>query len=1309
MPLTEPIRNGAAADRSGIIYIAGGDALGAPRYAVTAYNTDTGASSNLGNLQEPRINASAAIIGDSLYVIGGSSDAVLASIEEFDLNSNTSSIKATLPAPRQLSSAVALGDKIYIIGGLDAAGSPTTTCWEFDPAANTFAEKASMPVACTAKSSLAANGKIYVVGGLTSVGLPPYSWSSAILEYDPAANTWKQVGGLLTSRHSLMAAVVNDTLYTIGGSLAQMYSDPLNLAVNEAASLVSSEPDLVWETKAPLPVGINRGQSGMISGRIYLLGGLSSNGITDEVQMYDPLTNTWTPQPSLYQRVLGAGVATWGDSIYLAGGDPGTGSGVTNIVQLYHPADGIVRQIGTLVTPRFRMNATILNNKLYVVGGMGENAVLDTIEEFDLATNVSVMKTILPEPRTLAGVVAVGRKLYILGGTGNSAANTCLEYDPVANAFTPISPMPIPGDVRAAFHANGKIYVVGVMSNTNPPVDNSIQEYDLATNSWRIIGYIPTPRVAQIAEFAAGKAYVVGGDNWQDPPLTVNEVWSLPDSWYVGGVDAFSSVVRWPAAQHSPVLSGSYLNIGNKFYLVTGSDYDSNGIWAQLQECNQITGEPLYDPQLPYTPLWADLTGAEGRLISVYDFWPGGGFDMTPPLVVSSNPASGAVRVGTSKIISITFSEQIDSASVTSSSFSLSGPGGTVAGAVGVVNGSSAQFVPSENLELGSTYTAMVTSEVKDMSGNLLQETYSWSFTTIGVGEVSFSPAGIYGVGTNPRYISAADFNGDGNADLAVASYSYDQSQSINEVSIMLGNGDGTFAPAVNYSPIEEPYLVKTGDFNNDGKVDLVVSSYSAVAVMLGNGDGTFASPLICGSVGGSVTTGDFNGDGRLDLAVGNQYIYVYLGNGNGTFYFTGSFDAWWGGGGSLNTTDFNGDGKADLAAINNQGMAILLGNGNGTFQPLVNYSTLNWPSSLALGDFNNDGKIDVAVSASGISIFQGNGDGTFQPERAYQPYYTNRIITGDFNNDGNADLAAVGQYGDVVTIFQGNGDGTFKDLVSYTQKLFPCALTAADFNRDGKLDLAVVNEFSNNVSLWFNNTTTAANAVPSWVYVASANSTGTFGVSWGASATVGASYVVEESKDVSFATSTQVYSGSGTFVNLAGRTNGTYYYRVKAVMSGHPDSAWQSPPNGCTVTLPCKVPAWSYVATANSTGTFGVSWGASATAGASYILEESRDDAGFANPVQVYSGSGTFVNRQSPPVTATAPGNLRLTAARSACRAKLLPGPTWRLPTPPARTAYHGGPRPLPEPATSLKSPGMMRALPIQSRSTAAAAPSSI
>jgi hypothetical protein len=232
------------------------------------------------------------------------------------------------------------------------------------------------------------------------------------------------------------------------------------------------------------------------------------------------------------------------------------------------------------------------------------------------------------------------------------------------------------------------------------------------------------------------------------------------------------------------------------------------------------------------------------------------------------------------------------------------------------------------------------------------------------------APQFSYGVGTDPTSLAAGDFNGDGNLDLAVAN------SDAGTVNMVLGAGTGHFSHPVStsYAPGPNISALAAGDFNHDGKLDLVTANQGnrSVSVLLGNGDGTLQTAVsyAVGSSPDSVAVGDFNGDGKLDLVTANQGtndVSVLLGNGDGTFqpavsHAVGVDPT------SVAVGDFNDDGHPDLVTANagSNTVSVLLDNGNGTFQPAVNYAVGSDPNSVAVGDFNDDGKPDLVTANTG-------------------------------------------------------------------------------------------------------------------------------------------------------------------------------------------------------------------------------------------------------------------------------------------------------------------------------------------------------
>jgi Bacterial Ig-like domain (group 3)/FG-GAP-like repeat/HYDIN/CFA65/VesB-like, Ig-like domain/Abnormal spindle-like microcephaly-assoc'd, ASPM-SPD-2-Hydin len=379
---------------------------------------------------------------------------------------------------------------------------------------------------------------------------------------------------------------------------------------------------------------------------------------------------------------------------------------------------------------------------------------------------------------------------------------------------------------------------------------------------------------------------------------------------------------------------------------------------------------------------------------------------------------------------------------------------------------------------------------------------------------VNFEPPVMYpsGGGT-ANSVVVADVNGDGNPDLVVANVCVSTQNCNNgEVSVLLGNGDGTFQPAITYgSGGYEARSVSVGDVNNDGKPDLVVVNQCAtntqcvngtVGVLLGNGNGTFSATVAYDSGGGrafSVAVQDVNADHNADMVIANLCassdctsgsVSVLFGKGDGTFstavaYGSGGYEAF-----SIAVGDVNGDGHYDLlvanqcanssSCSNSNGfgtVGVLLGNGDGTFKTAVAYGSGGAGAlSVAIADVNGDSKPDLLVAnncidsceQSGVGVLLGNGDGTFQPAVTYisQGESDLSVAVADVNGDGNPDLVVATYCFDGnclnggVSILQGNGDGTFQQGFVYDSGGYGgYAVALTDLNQDGKPDVIVVNQ----------------------------------------------------------------------------------------------------------------------------------------------------------------------------------------------------------------------------------------------------------
>lgn len=340
-------------------------------------------------------------------------------------------------------------------------------------------------------------------------------------------------------------------------------------------------------------------------------------------------------------------------------------------------------------------------------------------------------------------------------------------------------------------------------------------------------------------------------------------------------------------------------------------------------------------------------------------------------------------------------------------------------------------------------------------------------------------------VGNKPMSVITSDLNNDGNLDLVTAN------QNDNNVSILLGTGTGSFSDATNYPIGSDPVSITAGDFNNDGKIDLAAALYrdsKPLSVILGTGTGAFSAPTTYSAPGflKFITSGDFNADGKIDLVVinGDSSIYVYLGVGTGAFETRTSFT---GGSGSeaIITGDFNEDGHLDLAVaaagsniIQNGLVSVLLGTGTGSFGPRTTFGVGAWPTSIAIGDFNGDGHVDLAVgniSSSNISVLLGTGTGSFGPRTNFSvPNWPLSIVAHDFSGDRNVDIIATSPDSNDLSMILGTGTGSFGTPIRFDERDYPNYLAKGDFNEDGQMDVAASNQQSDNLGI-------VLNTSPSW------------------------------------------------------------------------------------------------------------------------------------------------------------------------------------------------------------------------------------
>jgi hypothetical protein len=454
--------------------------------------------------------------------------------------------------------------------------------------------------------------------------------------------------------------------------------------------------------------------------------------------------------------------------------------------------------------------------------------------------------------------------------------------------------------------------------------------------------------------------------------------------------------------------------------------------------------------------------------------------DTTPPAVVSTDPSNNSDTVSLTTAVTATFSEAVDPATVTATSFTLINGTTPVAGVV-TYSGISATFTPSAPLSYGALYTATITTDVKDLAGNKLVSNYSWSFTAAGL----FTSYDVTPTGSFPEAVAIGDVNGDGRNDVVMTtSYSFDPVNDF-KVFVYLQNANASLDTPIKYATSStndcRATTVAIGDINHDGRNDVVIGdSNCGIEVFTQNTLGSLDTGVFYASIDtDKIRIADLNHDGLLDVVgIGRapNTISVWLQNVGGTLDTPVVYNVAHNGLVSLATGDVNNDGLDDIVFVSTfePNLGVLTQNLDGTLNApsYFSYTTdmlLSYPQSVAVGDINGDGLSDVVVTFGGnspnskIGVFSQNALGTLDPVVNYSSYdVATQIQIADVTGDGRKDIIVFHNGWNALGVYQQQANGMLPDEHLYGIPLGSTpmnnhnfqSMAVGDINGDGKNDV---------------------------------------------------------------------------------------------------------------------------------------------------------------------------------------------------------------------------------------------------------------
>ena len=464
----------------------------------------------LPSLNHRRAAAAAAVVGNRIVVVGGQADGKLVpQTEVFDGKRWTDAER--IPTPREHLGAASDGRYLYAVGGRALSADKSSAAFErYDPKSDRWAELTAMPKPTGGVGVAYAAGRIVAVGGEGTT-----SASDDVQGYDIQRRAWSQLPPLSVARHGVTVAVINDSLYAVGGATKPGHVGPTGRSEVLDLSGQASAPvttNVKWRRVTGAPSSIEYAASAEVGGRIWLFGGIGANETaTPKIWAYDRVLNTWTPGAPLPSSLHHAIAVNYkGTPVVIGGFLPG--GALTSVAsdRVYTLRSDKWERLPPLKHARGAAAAAVVGDKIVVVGGQADGKLVPETEVFDGRRWTDAEK--LPTPREHLGAASDGRYLYAVGGRKLSAAANvgALErYDPASDRWSKLAAMPkVVGSVGVAFVA-GRVIAVGGEGVTT--ASDAVQGYDVRRHAWSQLPALPKARHGATVTTLRDSLYAIGG------------------------------------------------------------------------------------------------------------------------------------------------------------------------------------------------------------------------------------------------------------------------------------------------------------------------------------------------------------------------------------------------------------------------------------------------------------------------------------------------------------------------------------------------------------------------------------------------------------------------------------------------------------------------------------------------------------------------------------------------------------------------------------------------------------------------------